>query len=119
MLRRGVSSLMVRSALTLARRRSLTCLHLEPPAGQLRFPDPMVVNFTSSLFKAVAPNFPSKFMSTGGDELNANCYTQDAKTQQLLSSSGQTLEEALNTFTVATHNTLAQVGKTPVVWEGA
>ena len=96
----------------------LTCSHLEPPAGQLRFPDPKVVNFTSSLFKAVAPNFPSKYMSTGGDELNVNCFTQDVQTQQLLNSTGQTFEQALNTFTMATHKALAQAGKTPVVWEG-
>ncbi|KAF8574222.1 glycoside hydrolase family 20 protein [Ramaria rubella] len=89
----------------------------EPPAGQLRFPDPKVVDFTSSLFKAVAPQFPSKYFSTGGDELNVNCYTQDAQTQQLLNSSGQSLEQALNTFTQATHKTLEQLGKTPVVWE--
>ena len=77
-----------------------------------------MVNFTSSLFKSVAPNFPSKFFSTGGDELNVNCFTQDAETQQLLNSTGKTFEQALDTFTQTTHQALEQLGKTPVVWEG-
>jgi len=30
----------------------------------------------------------------------------------------KTFEQALDTFTQATHNVLATAGKTPVVWEG-
>lgn len=57
--------------------------------------------------------------STGGDELNIPCYDADAETQQILNSTGQTLEQALSTFTQSTHGALATLGKTPVVWEGA
>ncbi|KIJ54523.1 glycoside hydrolase family 20 protein [Sphaerobolus stellatus SS14] len=89
----------------------------EPPAGQLRFADPKVISFTQSLFKSVASQLPSKLFSTGGDEINANCYTQDPLTQQLLNSSGQSFEQALSKFTQATHSTLIEMGKTPVVWE--
>lgn len=63
--------------------------------------------------------FPSSLISTGGDELNTNCYAQDAETQQILSSTGQTLSQALETFTTVTHGALEQLGKTPVVWEGS
>lgn len=33
-------------------------------------------------------------------------------------SSGKTLDQALDTFTQATHGVLGAAGKTPVVWEG-
>lgn len=56
--------------------------------------------------------------STGGDELNENCYIQDPETQQILNSTGQSLEQALDGFTQATHDALRSLGKTPVVWEG-
>jgi hexosaminidase len=56
--------------------------------------------------------------STGGDELNINCYAADKETQDDLKSSGRTLEQALDTFVQVNHEVLAQLGKTPVVWEG-
>lgn len=62
--------------------------------------------------------FPSSMFSTGGDELNIPCYTDDVETQQILNSTGQTLEQALSTFTQSTHGALAKLGKTAVVWEG-
>lgn len=42
----------------------------EPPAGQLRLASPATVNFTAALFTAAARVVPSKYFSTGGDELN-------------------------------------------------
>ncbi|GJJ15519.1 hypothetical protein Clacol_009797 [Clathrus columnatus] len=90
----------------------------EPPAGQLRFTDKTVINFVQSLFKSTASLFPSKLFSTGGDEINMNCYAQDNVTQQDLAKSGKTFEEALSTFTQQTHSVLENLGKTPVVWEG-
>jgi len=56
--------------------------------------------------------------STGGDELNINCYALDKETQQELQSSGRTLDQALSAFVQASHAGLARLGKTPVVWEG-
>lgn len=89
----------------------------EPPAGQLRFAVPEVVNFTASLISSVAQTLVSKYFSTGGDELNTNCYVNDTVTQQQLNQTGMTLNDALNTFTQATHGALIAQGKTPVVWE--
>ncbi|KAF5355095.1 hypothetical protein D9756_005718 [Leucocoprinus leucothites] len=89
----------------------------EPPAGQLRLASPATTQFTANLFKAVSSMFPSKLLSTGGDELNTNCYAKDGPTQQDLKSQGKTLEQALDTFTQATHSVLEASGKTPVVWE--
>ncbi|KAA1473838.1 hypothetical protein DENSPDRAFT_882330 [Dentipellis sp. KUC8613] len=54
---------------------------------------------------------------TGGDELNIPCYDADEETQQTLNSTGQTLEQALDKFTQASHAALEKEGKTPVVWE--
>ncbi|EGN97893.1 glycoside hydrolase family 20 protein [Serpula lacrymans var. lacrymans S7.3] len=89
----------------------------EPPAGQLRLASPEVTNFTANLIGSVAKTLPSSLFSTGGDELNTNCYTQDYITQQELNSTGMTLNDALNVFTQATHSMLISEGKTPVVWE--
>jgi hexosaminidase len=89
----------------------------EPPAGQLRIASPATVKFSTDLLSAAAKLFPSKYFSTGGDELNAACYTDDNETQQMLNSSGKTIAQALNVFTQTTHAALAREGKTPVVWE--
>ncbi|KAG2359682.1 glycoside hydrolase family 20 protein [Suillus spraguei] len=89
----------------------------EPPAGQLRFALPEVVNFTASLLADIAQTMPSSYFSTGGDELNTACYTNDLPTQQQLNSTNTTLNDALNTFTLATHAALIAEGKTPIVWE--
>lgn len=89
----------------------------EPPAGQLRFTEAATVNFTTSLLTAAAKLFPSKYFSTGGDELNEACYAQDPETQKTLNSTGESLEQYLSNFTQASHAALAQEGKIPVVWE--
>ncbi|KAI0759376.1 N-acetylhexosaminidase [Trametes elegans] len=89
----------------------------EPPAGQLRLASPFTTNFTAGLLATVARMFPSAVMSTGGDELNTDCYAQDPETQADLQASGRTLEEALDVFTRATHAAIRAEGKTPAVWE--
>ncbi|KAN0087813.1 glycoside hydrolase family 20 protein [Tylopilus felleus] len=93
----------------------------EPPAGQLRFAVPEVVNFTTSLLSSVAKTMPSSYFGTGGDELNTNCYVNDTVTLQYLNTIGTNftyaLTQALAEFTNSTHNALIAQGKTPVVWE--
>lgn len=56
--------------------------------------------------------------STGGDEINTNCYEEDAETQASLSESGKSLEDALDTFTGRMHDVVRQSGRKVVVWEG-
>ncbi|KAJ7505802.1 beta-hexosaminidase [Mycena galericulata] len=90
----------------------------EPPSGQLRLASPAVVNFTVDLFTAAAGILPSKYFSTGGDEINTQCYARDGQTRADLKASGQTLEQALDTFTQVTHAALTRLGRTPVVWQG-
>ncbi|KAJ6622693.1 N-acetylhexosaminidase [Mycena sp. CBHHK59/15] len=89
----------------------------EPPAGQLRLASPATSKFTAGMLKAAAALFPSQLFSTGGDEINANCYTQDNQTQAELASSNQTFAQALDSFTQANHAALRSVGKSAVVWE--
>ncbi|KAJ3512227.1 hypothetical protein NLJ89_g3643 [Agrocybe chaxingu] len=89
----------------------------EPPAGQLRLASSSTTRFTANVISSIAKTLPSKMFSTGGDELNVNCYLQDAQTQADLMSSGMTLEQALDAFTQMTHGALRTIDKTPVVWE--
>jgi hexosaminidase len=76
-----------------------------------------VHNFTSKLFKSVLASLPGKYFSTGGDEINTNCYAQDNETQAELHSQGKTFEEALDDFVINAHTAVKSMGKTPVVWE--
>ncbi|OJA15838.1 hypothetical protein AZE42_12470, partial [Rhizopogon vesiculosus] len=89
----------------------------EPPAGQLRFALPEVMNFTASLLVDIAKTLPSYYLSTGGDEVNTNCYANDYATQQQLNSTSMTLSDALDVFMQTTHGALMAEGKTPIVWE--
>ncbi|KAF9478204.1 N-acetylhexosaminidase [Pholiota conissans] len=89
----------------------------EPPAGQLRVANAETTNFTSALLTSAASLFKSAYFGTGGDEINTNCYASDEETQTELSAQGKTLDQALDTFTQATHSALKAVGKTAVVWE--
>ncbi|KZW01500.1 N-acetylhexosaminidase [Exidia glandulosa HHB12029] len=89
----------------------------EPPAGQLRMASDDAISFANAMFKAAASIVPSKYFSTGGDEVNSNCYTQDTVTQAALKSKNLTFEQALSNFVSGTHKSLATAGKTPVVWE--
>lgn len=69
-------------------------------------------------------------MSTGGDEVNMNCYAADEETQVWLNETGKSIAEALSEFVLDTHEVLRNGsgseevngkvvgGKTPVVWEG-
>jgi hexosaminidase len=91
----------------------------EPPAGQLRFTSSATTNFTSSFITNIARTLPSKMFSTGGDEVNTNCYDKDPQTQADLKAQGKTLEQALSSFVINVHSALAVIGKTAVVWEGA
>ncbi|GAA5900768.1 hypothetical protein JCM5296_004890 [Sporobolomyces johnsonii] len=89
----------------------------EPPAGQLKLGLADVLEFTQRLLQSVAPVFPSKYFSTGGDEVNALCYLQDPDVSVAMAAHNATLDDLLSEFVRGTHETLRKVGKTPVVWE--
>jgi hexosaminidase len=76
-----------------------------------------VIDFVRDLFKAAVRHTPGPFFSTGGDEINALCYSTDDIVQGTLNKTGQTFEQALDNFTQKTHAMLLESGKTPVVWQ--
>ena len=90
----------------------------EPPAGQLRLASSDVLEFISSLLKSVLPDLPSHYFSTGGDEVNTECYAQDTETQKTLKQNGWSFEQALSHFVANAHDAVRSLGKVPVVWEG-
>ena len=90
----------------------------EPPAGQLRLTN-ATATYTASLLRAAAALFPSSLFSTGGDEINARCYADDAQTQAALVAGGQTVEQALSDFVGVTGDAVRGAGKRVVAWEGA
>jgi len=61
--------------------------------------------------------FPSRLLSTGGDELNTECYAQDPETQAILQQTGQDLTQALQVFMQTAQGAVEAQGKTPAVWE--
>ncbi|KAF9046243.1 beta-hexosaminidase [Panaeolus papilionaceus] len=89
----------------------------EPPAGQLRLASKATTDFTANLLTSASKLFKSSYFGTGGDEINANCYAKDGPTQADLAAQGKTFDQALDTFTQATHTALRKAGKSAVVWE--
>ncbi|CAK9786847.1 putative beta-hexosaminidase precursor [Cutaneotrichosporon oleaginosum] len=89
----------------------------QPPAGQLRFADDAVVDYTTAIFTAAAELLSSAYFGTGGDELNLRCMRDDGPTQATLKEKGWTLEDALLQFTNRTHAVLLKKGLTPIVWQ--
>ena len=77
-----------------------------------------VVSFMKGLFEAAAGLSTSTLFSTGGDELNTNCYVNDTASQAAMQETGRNFTDSLSYFVTQMHDTLRANGKTPVVWEG-
>nr|XP_031862319.1 uncharacterized protein CI109_002284 [Kwoniella shandongensis]KAA5529391.1 hypothetical protein CI109_002284 [Kwoniella shandongensis] len=89
----------------------------QPPAGQLRFANQETTEFTSAILSDVVDLAKSRYLSTGGDEINSNCMLEDKDTKDALTMNGWDLDDALDDFTKKTHATLREKGVTPVVWQ--
>ncbi|KAG9103168.1 N-acetyl-glucosamine-6-phosphate deacetylase [Ceratobasidium sp. 370] len=91
----------------------------EQPFGQLRLASPIVQKFTADLLSAVLSPLQGlgTLFSTGGDEVDTNCYAKDGPTQDELKKQGITLDSAFEKFTNVTHAAVRNSGRTPVVWE--
>lgn len=48
----------------------------QPPAGQLRFGNETVQNFATGILDAVGGIVNSKYVGTGGDEINIECMVR-------------------------------------------
>ncbi|KAK0565620.1 Glucosamine-6-phosphate isomerase (Glucosamine-6-phosphate deaminase) (GNPDA) (GlcN6P deaminase) [Tilletia horrida] len=82
----------------------------EPPSGQLSINDSSAVKFATDLVTAAAKLFPGAYFSTGGDEVNTNCYNATDNAQ---------LDTSLmKPFITTLHTALAErAHKRPLVWE--
>ena len=81
----------------------------EPPSGQLDLRNKQTYTFIDGLIEQVAPMFPGRYFSTGGDEVNLACY--GAKNNSDIDDS------LLKPFVENAHAALAKAGKVPMVWE--
>jgi hexosaminidase len=89
----------------------------EPPAGQLRFANDTVVEFTQKVFSNVLELIQSPYLGTGGDEINLDCMNNDTVTSATLEEKNITLQTALAEFTTKTHQTILDSNRAPMVWE--
>ncbi|GAA6035914.1 hypothetical protein JCM8097_005160 [Rhodosporidiobolus ruineniae] len=87
----------------------------EPPAGQLRLGDEATLQFSKQVVKSVTSMLSSRYFSTGGDEVNEQCYRDDPITGTALNRSS--FDGLLSTFVNSLHDTVRDSGKTPLVWE--
>ncbi|KAI0349990.1 N-acetylhexosaminidase [Trametes cingulata] len=87
----------------------------EPPAGQLRIASPSTLAFARTLFSSVAAALPGTMMSSGGDEVNLPCWTEDQQTMSDLARRNITISDALNEFVQTIQGVIKEYGKTPFI----
>ena len=90
-----------------------------PPTGQLSLVHPKTVTIVSDLFKEQSDWFTSRFIHTGGDEINEQCYWDDPPTRKYLQLNGITLQDLVRKHFLQVHDTLREKLKTPIIWEDA
>lgn len=89
----------------------------EPPTGQLKLRDPSVQEFAEDIVTQAAGLVSARYFSSGGDEINSRCYSEDPAMQATTIASNASLNDALSTFVTGVHRALRKIGKVPVVWE--
>jgi hexosaminidase len=88
----------------------------EPPCGQAKLNNPSVLNFFDTLAADLYPRVKSHTtrFHTGGDELNAQVYTQDPGVG---TNDTQTIRKYLQQFVSHLHSKIHAAGLHPIVWE--
>ncbi|KAK0547502.1 Glucosamine-6-phosphate isomerase (Glucosamine-6-phosphate deaminase) (GNPDA) (GlcN6P deaminase) [Tilletia horrida] len=81
----------------------------EPPSGQISLKSPGAIPYAQELIAAVSALFPSPYFSTGGDEVNLNCYGAKA--------ASDIDAPLLKPFVQAAQDAVVKAGKVPMVWE--
>ncbi|GAA5918632.1 hypothetical protein JCM6882_007887 [Rhodosporidiobolus microsporus] len=89
----------------------------EPPAGQLRLGNEATLKFAQEIVKSAMSMTKAPYFSTGGDEVNEACYSQDSLVSTILTRRNTTVKALLDAFVSGLHGTVREAGKTPVVWE--
>ncbi|KAI5481434.1 beta-hexosaminidase [Pseudohyphozyma bogoriensis] len=88
-----------------------------PPSGQLKLGDRRVREFVEGLMKDVAGRMTGSLVSTGGDEVNLNCYVDGTVTNSTLRARRMTVDDGVSELVGGAHDALRSEGKVPVVWE--
>lgn len=91
----------------------------EPPAGQLRIASNDTVEFVRAMITSVVADLPGTMVSTGGDEVNLQCWEDDEATQTDLVAKGITINEALKAFIADLQGALRQLGKRAFIKAGS
>jgi hexosaminidase len=88
----------------------------EPPSGTLKLNSSAVTTFVTDLFKDLLPRVGkyNTYFHTGGDEVNANAYTND---DTVRSSDPTVITPLMQKFLDHAHDVVRSAGMTPIVWE--
>ncbi|THH31445.1 hypothetical protein EUX98_g2743 [Antrodiella citrinella] len=87
----------------------------EPPAGQLRIASNATVQFVKELFQSTISLLTGTMMSSGGDEVNLPCWSDDEETQEALAQSQTTIAQALDSFIQEVQGVMKSNGKMPFI----
>lgn len=88
----------------------------EPPSGTLKLNDSKVYDFVENLFNDLLPRVApyNAYFHTGGDEVNANAYTND---DSVKSNDTEVIRPLMQKFIDHSHKLVRAAGLTPIVWE--
>jgi hexosaminidase len=88
----------------------------EPPSGTLKLNSSAVTSFVEKLFADLLPRVSpyTTYMHTGGDEVNANAYTND---ETVKSNDTDVITPLMQKFIDHSHDVVRKAGLTPMVWE--
>ncbi|KAJ2849949.1 Glucosamine-6-phosphate isomerase (Glucosamine-6-phosphate deaminase) (GNPDA) (GlcN6P deaminase) [Coemansia brasiliensis] len=90
----------------------------EPPSGQLNIAKPETIEFTNKIVDEYAKLFPDEVFHVGGDEVNRNCWTEDADVQAYLAAHpDESVETLLASWYGKVHDHLEATGKQAYTWE--
>lgn len=84
----------------------------EPPSGHLDIQKPAATQLMNDIFSELTTYLTSPYISTGNDEVEAQCYG-------LKKGDTKGMDKILAPFVESVHSHLKKLGKTPMVWEEA
>ncbi|KAJ2838989.1 Glucosamine-6-phosphate isomerase (Glucosamine-6-phosphate deaminase) (GNPDA) (GlcN6P deaminase) [Coemansia sp. 'formosensis'] len=114
-------------AVGLSRPKIMSCLNkqpswdnfaAEPPSGQLNIAKPGASEFAVEIVKEYARLFPDSVFHLGGDEVNLNCWKEDADVKEYLEANpDESVESLLVDFYEKVHGAVENLNKVGMTWE--
>ncbi|KAJ2814060.1 Glucosamine-6-phosphate isomerase (Glucosamine-6-phosphate deaminase) (GNPDA) (GlcN6P deaminase) [Coemansia furcata] len=114
-------------AVGLSRPKIMSCLNkqpswdnfaAEPPSGQLNIAKPGASEFAIEVVKEYARLFPDSVFHLGGDEVNLNCWKEDADVKEYLEANpDESVESLLVDFYEKVHGAVENLNKVGMTWE--